>query len=422
MAAMSIKNSALVSLLTLAALVGCSSSNPTSRGTFGGETGGSSGSGGSGGAAGGGGGGSGYTGYSGQGATPGGFNIPDATTVADVQVNADAACAASQQDSTPIKQGIIIVFDNSTSMNCNVANPACTDALPGGASTRIDAVRNAINNFCAAPASADVPVGLIPFPSVGGDQCLSDYSRLTVPIATCQANATTLPSTLATLTPHMNTPTEQALTGAYAAAARYTTANPGHTVAVVLVTDGYPYACGNDTTGAKAATLAKAAFDGSPSVQTFVVGLGATTTLDAIALAGSGGATHAISSSADATQQILNLLTTVSKLITCDYAIPSAGSGLDGGQGADAGHGVDYGFVNVQTKIGDAASFDTILNVSDQSKCNPTGGGWYYDVKPTTTTNPTKIVLCPQTCDAVNGAPGSVLQVLMGCATKASLY
>jgi hypothetical protein len=45
------------------------------------------------------------------------------------------------------------------------------------------------------------------------------------------------------------------------------------------------------------------------------------------------------------------------------------------------------------------------------------GGGWYYDVDPAAGT-PTKITLCPASCDAVKAAgSGSKVDVLLGCQT-----
>jgi hypothetical protein len=275
---------------------------------------------------------------------------------------------------------------------------------------RIGAVRDAINSFVTAPASADVGVGLGVFPQAP-DQCAADYSQLVVPVAPAKNNSANIGTALAALVPQLNTPTEQALTGTYTAAKAYLAANPGRSVAVVLVSDGMPYACKNDQTGAVSASLAKAAFDGTPSIEPYVVGLGKTATLDAIALAGTGGKTSYIAANADATQKILDLLKAVSTMITCDYTIPTGGRTLD------------YGLVNVQAKVGPTGTMQKVLNVPDASKCAAANGGWYYDVKPSATTVPTKITLCSQTCDPLKATEGSSLQVLIGCATEpANIY
>jgi hypothetical protein len=417
---MSLRTNSLVSLAGLAVLgaaIGCGGgSDATPRG-FGAGTG-SSGAAGSG-ATSGGGGASGYTGFAGA---SGGLIFPDGSILQDTGtgIQTDAACAAEQRDSTPVKKDIIVLFDNSSSMACPVSDAACTNAPPDTPNPRIGAVRDAINAFVTAPASADVGVGLTAFPPAdpAQNQCTWDYSKPDIAIAPAKDNAAQFGTVLAGLTPHLNTPTEQALTGTYTAAKAYIAANPGRSVAVVLVTDGMPFACNNDKTGAISAGLAKAAFDGSPdpvtklptapSIETYVVGLGNTATLDAIALAGTGGVTNYIAANADATQKILDLLKLVSTMITCDYTIPTNGAALD------------YSFVNVQTRVGPTGTFQIVRNVKDASGCTAAQGGWFYDVNPPGT--PTKISLCTtETCDPLKAAQGSALQVLIGCATQVAI-
>jgi hypothetical protein len=45
------------------------------------------------------------------------------------------------------------------------------------------------------------------------------------------------------------------------------------------------------------------------------------------------------------------------------------------------------------------------------------GGGWYYDVPPAGGATPTKVVLCPTSCDAVKAAGGQI-DVVVGCKTQ----
>jgi Mg-chelatase subunit ChlD len=405
---MSMRTGSIVSVLTLAlasAAIGCSAGDPTTtRFNAGGSSGGSGSPGGAAANAG-----TGASGSAKGGQGGGGFDFPDSSLTGDASAaptQTDAACAAEQRDSTPVKKDIIVLFDTSSSMACDVANATCKNAPPGGANTRIGAVRDAINAFVTAPASAEIHVGLGVFPGTP-DQCTADYTQLTVPIAPAAGNAAPIGAALGILIPNQNTPTEQALTGTYTAAKAYIAANPGRSVAVVLVTDGMPFACGNDQTGAVSATLAKGAFDGTPSIETYVVGLGNVTTLDAIALAGTGGATHYIEANADATQKILDLLKLVSTMITCDYTIPTNGRTLD------------YKLVNVQAKVGDAGPMQKVYKVSNASGCAAARGGWYYDVDLPGT--PTKITLCSETCEPLKAQPGSALQVLIGCATEPAI-
>jgi hypothetical protein len=423
---MSLRNTGLVSIVALAvagATAACGSEAPTGRNSFAVNAGsgagtGTGGTGGGGGAAG-----SIYA----QGGASGGFILPDSSIQQDsggtVPTQKDAACAADERDSSPVRKDIIVVFDNSSSMKCDTADQGCPDNSTGEVSgmSRIGAVRNAITDFVNAPASADIRVGLDCFPPADplAEQCGKDYSQLDVPIAAAKDNTSAFAGVLGLLTPHLNTPTEQVLTGAYKAAKDYLAVNGGRSVAIVLVTDGMPFACNNDKTGAISAGLAKAAFEGSPdpvtklptapSIETYVVGMGNVATLAAIASAGSGGKTPYIEANADATQKILDLLKAVSTMITCEYTIPTAGQKLD------------YGLVNVQAKVGAAGTVDKVYKVTGASQCAAAKGGWYYDVEPTATVSPTKVVLCSETCDPLKATEGSTLQVLIGCATQPAI-
>jgi hypothetical protein len=246
----------------------------------------------------------------------------------DARVDADSGpCVGASRDGAANTIDLLVLFDSSASMSCDVVDPTCTIGTGnGGATTRLAAVSTAINNFVGAPANANVRVGLAVFPNenpAGVDggvttQCTFDYSQLSVPIAPASANAAAIGAATSLMVPHLGTPTEQALTGAYSAARAYMAANRGRNVAVVLVTDGMPLACNDDPSGTVSAGLAKAAFDGTPSIKTYVLGIGATTTLDPIALAGTGGATHYTAGDANVTQRLQTLLTQVSTASNCD--------------------------------------------------------------------------------------------------------
>jgi hypothetical protein len=198
--------------------------------------------------------------------------------------------------------------------------------------------------------------------------------------------------------PNGGTPTTPALQGAIDYANAYTAANPGRTAAVVFVTDGVPNGCNSSV--ASAAAAATAGFSGMPPVTTYVVGLGATASLDQIALAGSGGATHYFPATGDVTGQLTQVLKQVSNQLTCDYVIPPAPMGID------------YNMVNVDVRVGIGAAATRIGNVTDASACGASGG-WYYDKNPPQV--PSKISICPSSCEPLRANVGSSVQVLFGC-------
>ena len=66
--------------------------------------------------------------------------------------------------------------------------------------------------------------------------------------------------------------------------------------------------------------------------------------------------------------------------------------------------------VNVEYKPDAQSPAQTLPFVNGAAECGT--GGWYYDDPQ----NPTQILLCPETCTAVQGA-GAGITVTFGCAT-----
>ncbi|HSN96640.1 MAG TPA: hypothetical protein VLS89_00035 [Candidatus Nanopelagicales bacterium] len=87
--------------------------------------------------------------------------------------------------------------------------------------------------------------------------------------------------------------------------------------------------------------------------------------------------------------------------ISCDYAIPENPDGE-----------FDPTKVNVQYTSG-GGNTQQIGNVAGAGACTGQVGGWYYDDPE----SPTKIILCPSTCGAVQGDLNGRVDVLFGCDT-----
>jgi hypothetical protein len=87
--------------------------------------------------------------------------------------------------------------------------------------------------------------------------------------------------------------------------------------------------------------------------------------------------------------------------LKCELDLPTPSSGT-----------LDPGKVNVRVVTPSAAT--TLSKVAGASACDA-GGGWYYD----SDTNPTKVHLCPASCDSAQAATteGVEIQVLFGCTT-----
>ena len=69
--------------------------------------------------------------------------------------------------------------------------------------------------------------------------------------------------------------------------------------------------------------------------------------------------------------------------------------------------------MNVEVKVGAGGTPQFIGNVANGAAC-AAKGGWFYDDPAA----PSKITLCPQSCEPLKGTEGSTLQVLIGCATQ----
>jgi len=282
-------------------------------------------------------------------------------------------------------------------MNCPASDDACenpptTLTHP----TRWEAVTTAIDAFVNAPGSAGIGVGIGFFAAPGNNECnVAFYATPSVPISPLPGSAAALSTAIAAIVPKAGTPTVPALQGAISYATTYTQSTPGRTAAVVFVTDGQPNGC--NSTIAAAAMAAATANGGSPQIKTYVVGLGATASLDAIALAGSGGSTHYFAAMGDVAARLDAALKTISGTVTCDYVIPVGK--------------VDPMKVNITVTPG-AGMTQPVGYVTGAATC-AAGGGWYYDNPGT----PTKITLCPQTCEPLRMTMGSTVQVLYGCPT-----
>lgn len=241
------------------------------------------------------------------------------------------------------------------------------------------------------------------------------YAAPAAPIAPLPANANTLVRSIDAQMPDGQTPTAPALRGALQSAASWAQAHPDHSVVALLATDGLPTECvANPETDAsgisEVQTVASAGASASPSVLTFVIGVfGPTDTearpnLDQIAIAGGTKKAFLVDTSLDVTAQFVAALNEIrGSHLACEYSLPAA----------PQGQSLDYNKVNVDFTNGGAN--ERIAQVKDATACG-TADGWYYDADPRVA-NPTRIMICPSTCDRLQSATMGSVQVALGCAT-----
>lgn len=276
--------------------------------------------------------------------------------------------------------------------------------MPPPAVTRWTSIKEALVTFATAPASAGIGVGMGFFPQMNGNtlRCNpQDYATPAAPIAGLPGSAGAIQMVLDAQSPEGNTPTVPALAGAIQYATSYAQTHPGRTVGIVFASDGEPTQCQqNDNTIAGAVRVAQAAAMASPPVKTYVLGVGPSLmNLNQIAAAGGTGAAHLVESGGSA--ELLNALNEIRKsALTCDYSIPVI-----------PGKPLDFNLVNIKTRVGPPPSMEQqIGRVMNAGQCG-SQGGWYFD----NNDRPTRITLCPTTCDPLLKTTGSSLTVLIGC-------
>ncbi len=329
----------------------------------------------------------------------GGGNTPGFSTD---PVGTGAACVTSTANAQLAAVDLVFMYDKSGSMG---------DPAEGGDPTvKWNPLSVGMTSFWADPQSKGINASLQFFPA-DGDLTATCAAPYATPKVALTPDSAQILGAITSTKPQGGTPTLPALGGAIAYAQQAATQRVGEKAAVVLVTDGLPgfYVSGsivpgcaeNDVTHVAAA--AKAAFTGTPSIPTYVIGVGpALSNLDAIAAAGGTSKAYMISVGNPAATQaaFLAALTQVrSQTVTCDFAIPPA----------PAGQVIDKDRVNVAYT---ANGKETVLSYSADCAA---GAGWRYDDP----NAPTRITLCPSSCAAAQADRTSgKLTIAFGCQTK----
>jgi hypothetical protein len=326
----------------------------------------------------------------------------------------DGGCGGITVAGETIPLDILVLYDRSKSMSCEI--PAGGD--------RWTATKNALTGFVQNKDADGINIALTYFgsPVPGGDPLSSscnpyDYQTPDVEFTALPMGGAAIVASLNAHSAQTDTPTVAALTGAINHAATWKADHPGHTVIVVLVTDGQPNACG---AGSLADVVAVAA-DGlaRAMIPTYVVGilspgskcsvdpnLPNQADLDTVAQAGGTMQSLVVDTTKDTGMQLVETMNKIrqNSQIPCEYSIPKPTDGQN----------LDYDKVNVGYT--DPMSQKHVVYYAEtKDKCDPsTGGGWYYDSVPLTSI-PTKILLCPSTCTDVTAKFGFVVNVTLGC-------
>jgi len=334
-----------------------------------------------------------------------------------------------------------ICVPNNTSatsfMSLCIDNTGCG----GGVCSLLDTCTD--GSYCAAAGTGTCPSTCMPFNGYchARDVCdVAAYATPVVPIAPLPGSATgqaaTLMTALGAHNPDGYSPTAAALKGAIQYTQQYAGTHPDHKVAIVLVTDGLPLAFTDffDPTAGKVtvgfprpecnptaadipgiAAIASAAATGTPAIPTFVIGVyskdeGSSIAgmLNAIATGGGTAPAVIIDTSTQDVAQVLQMkLEDIrTQSIACDYQIPSTGVSFDQ---------VNVSFMNgsTPTQIGHVPGADGHAGAGCDSR-----GGWYYDKDiENDAGTPSKITVCPATCQMFQANLSGKVNVVLGCPT-----
>lgn len=316
------------------------------------------------------------------------------------------ACVSSTANAALEKVNLVFMYDRSGSMGDTQNSPPFDPTL------KWQPVGAGMNAFFSDPRSATLSASLQFFP-LGSDvasNCAAAYDAPKVPLTALTSSAP-FTQAISTTSPKGGTPTLPALKGAIAYAKSVAAQHQGEHAAVVLVTDGEPGfqingsfqpGCDNNDI-AHVSAEAAAAFKGSPSIPTYVIGVGPSlSNLNQIASAGGTKSAFMVSvadpsKTSTVFQQALDQIR--GQIMSCDFALPPP----------PAGKQLDVQAVNVAFQA--AGGAETILGYS--SDC-ASGQGWRYD----NVTAPTRVQLCPATCDAARKDAKAKLTLAFGCRTN----
>lgn len=284
-----------------------------------------------------------------------------------------------------------------------------SDSMAGGTGYKWSAAKTGLIAFVKDSSSNGIYVGLKFFPrDADGTELCSHlpYMVPDTPFAVLPGNATAIETALANEVPNgLSTPVWPALGGAIVKGIEIAKNNPGHSAAVLLVTDGVPQGpaptcSGVDPTSAtEIAKLAATGLANSPPVYTYVIGLPGVDQTFANEVAKAGGSGSAILvSNTNVEKEFQDALAKVrGQALPCEFTLPDQ---VTNGT-------YDTGKVNVQLTPG-GGSPTSVLQTPD---CNQ-ADGWYYDP------GKTKIILCPKVCDSLKKDYQAKVQIVLGCPTE----
>lgn len=200
---------------------------------------------------------------------------------------------------------------------------------------------------------------------------------------------------------HAGTPTRPAMEGAVAYMRGYMQKNPEHVGVILLATDGEPSSVCEDNKANRVAQVVKGAAEGTPSIRTYVIGIGDDEYLDEMAApGGTGRGPFIVDGSGKRTESELSRALAEIRMaaLPCDYAVDDV---------------KDSARLNVEA-VHSSGSSATLVNVANADGCaKAEKTGWYYDDPKA----PKRVKLCPEACTELSAGKTATVRIVEGCET-----
>ena len=325
--------------------------------------------------------------------------LPPPSAANEADASTADQCATAQYEAKLRPLDMLVLLDQSGSMTEH--------------DDRWTPTTNAIKSFVTSPESAGIGIGLQYFPlGKDDDQKCEDatYAAPDVTIAPLPANAHAMVESIdahhftqencCDAPEHQGTPTRPAMEGVFAYLREWLAMHPERDAVALLATDGEPSECDDNDIEDVSRVMSEAA-GATPSIKSYVIGIGDQEDLDELAAAGgTGQRAFAVDGTGGMTEkELLATLNTIrGENVRCDFESPS-------------GMYADPNLTNVET-TSQARPRTQLVKVQKADDCaRATQGGWYHD-------DATKrIHLCPDVCKAIRAESGVKVNIVVGCAS-----
>ncbi|MBL8740989.1 MAG: hypothetical protein JNK04_07845 [Myxococcales bacterium] len=320
-----------------------------------------------------------------------------------------ATCMATSKKAEPTPLDIIFMIDWTKSMDYG---PVWTEIKAG------------LQTFFSDPLSAGISAGMVFMPTVkpltSEGTCDQDlYKVLDIPIAPLPDNAFLLSNAMPADATGAPTPLWAGLSGALMAATAYQDAHPTHKVIVVMTGDGDYNTCSTSGIDPQVYNInaiagwAQAALEYN-GVRTYVMAMqgipiecdgstqGCFDRLQQIAEAGGTETYYDASNIEDFSAKMVEIRKAV---LGCDFEIPEP----------PEGEFIVPDEVNFTYTPGGTGTPITLPRADNLADCG-NEPGWYFD----NNTNPSKIIVCPASCNTIQNDSLAAVAAEFGCASIAN--